>query len=48
VISVPGADEDGASAFEGLWDQANAELAAMVDEGLMKARLGLTSDTGWR
>jgi hypothetical protein len=33
VISVPGADENGVSAFEGIWDQANAELAAMVDEG---------------
>ncbi|MBV8442056.1 MAG: hypothetical protein JO312_16100 [Hyphomicrobiales bacterium] len=33
VISVPGAEEDGASAFEGMWDQANAELAGMVDEG---------------
>ncbi len=37
VISVPGADEDGGSAIEGMWDQANAELAAMVDEGAIRA-----------
>jgi S-adenosylmethionine-dependent carboxyl methyltransferase len=37
VVSVPGADENGASAFEGIMDHANAELAAMVDEGAITA-----------
>ena len=32
VISVPGADEHGASVFERVLDQANAELATMVEE----------------
>jgi hypothetical protein len=37
VISVPGADEEGVSAFEEIWDQANSELTAMVDEGAITA-----------
>jgi hypothetical protein len=37
VISVPGADEDGRSAFERIWDHANRELAAMVDDGSISA-----------
>jgi hypothetical protein len=37
VVSVPGADENGASAFEGILDHANAELAAMVDDGVITA-----------
>ena len=37
VISVPGADEHGVSVFEGIMDHANAELAAMVDEGAISA-----------
>ena len=32
VVSVPGADEHGASVFERVLDQANAELATMVEE----------------
>jgi hypothetical protein len=32
VLSVPGADEHGASVFERVLDHANAELATMVDE----------------
>ena len=31
VVSVPGADESGASAFERIFDLANAELVAMVE-----------------
>jgi hypothetical protein len=38
VVSVPGADENGASAFEGIMDHANAELAAMVDDGVITAQ----------
>jgi hypothetical protein len=37
VVSVPGADENGASVFERVLDHANAELAAMVDEGAITA-----------
>ena len=37
VVSVPGADENGASAFEGIMDHANAELAVMVDDGVVAA-----------
>jgi hypothetical protein len=33
VVSVPGADENSASAFERILDHANAELFAMVNEG---------------
>jgi hypothetical protein len=37
VVSVPGADENGASAFEGIFDHANAELGAMVNGGAITA-----------
>jgi hypothetical protein len=37
VVSVPGADENGASVFEGIMDHANAELAAMVNDGVITA-----------
>jgi hypothetical protein len=37
VISVPGADEAGRSMFERVWDNANVELAAMVEEGAISA-----------
>jgi SAM dependent carboxyl methyltransferase len=37
VVTVTGADERGASAFERVFDQANAELATMVDEGALAA-----------
>jgi hypothetical protein len=33
IIVIPGADEQGRSVFEGIWDHANAELGAMVAEG---------------
>jgi hypothetical protein len=35
VVPVPGGDENGASVFERVLDHANAELAAMVDEGVI-------------
>jgi SAM dependent carboxyl methyltransferase len=37
VVSVPGADEHGASVFERVLDHANAELATMVDEAAITA-----------
>jgi SAM dependent carboxyl methyltransferase len=37
VVSVPAADENGASVFEVIMDHANAELAAMVDDGAITA-----------
>jgi SAM dependent carboxyl methyltransferase len=37
VVSVPGADENGASVFERVLDHANAELVAMVNEGAITA-----------
>ena len=37
VVSVPGADENGASAFERIFDLANAELVAMINEGAITA-----------
>jgi SAM dependent carboxyl methyltransferase len=37
VVAVPGADENGASVFEGIMDHANAELAAMVDDAVITA-----------
>src|SRR6202034_3645672 len=37
VVSVPGADENGASVFERVLDHANAELATMVDEAAITA-----------
>jgi SAM dependent carboxyl methyltransferase len=37
VVSIPGADENGASAFERIFDLANAELVAMVNEGAITA-----------
>ena len=44
VVSVPGADEHGASVFERVLDLANAELATMVDQADIKAE----RDNGWR
>ena len=37
VVSVPGADERGASVFERVLDHANAELATMVDQAAITA-----------
>jgi hypothetical protein len=37
VVSVPGADERGASVFERVLDHANAELATMVDQAAVTA-----------
>jgi hypothetical protein len=37
IVSVPGADEHGGSVFERVLDQANAELATMIDEGAITA-----------
>jgi SAM dependent carboxyl methyltransferase len=37
VVSVPGADENGASVVEDIMDHANAELAAMADDGVITA-----------
>jgi hypothetical protein len=37
VVSVPGADERGASVFERGLDHANAELATMVDQAAITA-----------
>ena len=44
VVSVPGADERGASVFERVLDHANAELATMVDQAAITAE----EDDGWR
>jgi SAM dependent carboxyl methyltransferase len=33
VICMPGADANGVSVFEGIWDHANEELADMVNDG---------------
>ena len=52
VVVLPGLDDEGLSGFEDLFDNANATLAAMVDEGAIKAgeraRMVLASYPGRR
>jgi hypothetical protein len=37
IVVVPGANDDGTSAFQDIMDRANATLADMVDDGAIKA-----------
>ena len=37
VVSMPGADANGVSVFEGILDHANVELGNMVDEGVISS-----------